>query len=214
MEVAVLFLDFLEPFIRFEKYMTLISNERQERIEKYVFDKDKTISLFSELLMRKLISKKIDITFSEIKFGYNSYGKPYVIDANNYNFSISHSDNCIVFVDDIYQIGIDVEHVLKNNNAIAKSFFTANEIEYLYNSGDVINAFYDIWTSKEAYVKMLGLGLTIKLNSFDVLKNMDDYNFITKKLKDFTITVCFKKRPFYDIKIKFLNKNQLMDSLL
>ena len=49
--------------------MKYISVERQKRIERFYFDKDKITSLFSELLARKVISEKTGLKYDDIVLG-------------------------------------------------------------------------------------------------------------------------------------------------
>lgn len=65
-------------------------------------------------------------------------------------------------------IGVDVEKVIENIMPIAHRFYTKKEYEYIKN-GLVMeqNAkFCKIWTLKESYVKCIGKGLSVPLDSF------------------------------------------------
>ena len=54
---------------------------------------------------------------------------------------------------------------------IAESHFTPQECAFIFRHApaDRERAFFRCWTRKEAYVKALGKGLSIALNSFDAL---------------------------------------------
>lgn len=190
MDIKILFIDTSEPFSIFEKYLPLVSEERQKRIERFRFDKDKTISLFAELLIRNEISRQLDISSGTIEFGYSEHGKPYLMNYPDYHFSVSHSGNCIAFVSGNASIGIDVEQIGDRNLDIAKRFFTENEFEFIKNSKEPQSLFYQIWTAKEAYVKMLGVGLSKSFNSFDVLSDELKHHFSHQQISDYMLTVC------------------------
>jgi 4'-phosphopantetheinyl transferase len=70
------------------------------------------------------------------------------------------------------EIGVDVERVRSDfeYEEIAKHFFSVNEVAILRTipTGTKLEAFYNCWTRKEAYIKAHGEGLSLPLDSFDV----------------------------------------------
>lgn len=190
MNVIIVYADLLKPFEEYEKYMPLVSSERRERISRIKSGRDKTVSLITELLIRHEISRQINIPFSEIIFGYGEHGKPYILNDTDYFFSVSHSDNRIAFAGGNFPIGIDVERISRGSIKIAKRFFTDNEYNFIKAGREQSEAFCEIWTAKEAYVKMLGVGLSKPFKSFDVLDKSLDCCFMTKRLPEYILTVC------------------------
>jgi 4'-phosphopantetheinyl transferase len=67
-------------------------------------------------------------------------------------------------------IGIDVEavHPIPDMDGIADAYFTPEEASTIgHASGDrKVEAFFNCWTSKEAFTKALGTGLRTPLESF------------------------------------------------
>ena len=160
MKIKLLHINTNKEFSFYEQYLLLISKSRQDKISRLCFESDKIVSILTGLLIRKEISQHLGVVSSDIEFGYNEYGKPYVVGSHDYYFSVSHSGNVIVFIGDNSPLGIDIEQINDGNLKIAKRFFTHNEYEYIINSEQANIAFYKIWTSKEAYIKMVGLGLS------------------------------------------------------
>jgi 4'-phosphopantetheinyl transferase len=70
----------------------------------------------------------------------------------------------------VRQLGVDVENVHRMTSCqeLAKRFFAPSEYEYLRNLPPSLqrDAFFRIWTLKEAYIKAEGKGLSIPLASF------------------------------------------------
>lgn len=90
------------------------------------------------------------------------HGKPYV-EAEGVHFSISHSHGlvCCAVADE--PIGIDVEVICERSadtvSGIAKRFFTSDERDFLEGHAFSSEAFYYVWTRKEAMSKCLGTPL-------------------------------------------------------
>lgn len=186
-----------KPFSEYEKYLPYALEERREKIKGLRCANDKALSLLSHLLARSEVANDIGIPFEEVVFSHNEYGKP-CIKKENYHFSISHSGNLIAFVSHTSPVGIDVQ---KTGNSVSPAvrFFTENEKNYIQNDPE---RFFEIWTKKEAYIKMLGTGLTTPLSSFDVLtKNIKRMLFSTT-FEDFSISVCTEGLGKIDIRVK------------
>ncbi len=177
------------PFEYYNSLLHFISDERKSKIKSFKSNSQKVISLFAELMIKSEVSEKFGLSYDEIFFEYNKYGKPSVKGLPNYHFSLSHSDDFIAFTDSENIIGIDIEPVRKCNLKIAKRFFTEQEYQYIVNSNNIDETFFRIWTAKEAYVKMIGKGISYSFRKFNVLESPISYH----KYKDCIIAVCTSK---------------------
>lgn len=193
LDVKILDIDISCGFSCYEKYLSLVSKERQEKIARFKFDKDKILSLFSGLLIQNEISRKLDIDEKKIQFSYNEHGKPFLRDFPDFHFSVSHSGNCVAFVCDSLPIGIDIEKIAPAKIEIAKRFFDINEYKYILRSENPNNTFYEIWTKKESYVKMLGTGLATPLSSFDVTDIKLCESFYTTQISEYMVSIYSKR---------------------
>ena len=133
-------------------------------------------SLWGEILVRKLLSEKLNIKSQEILFDINDKGKPFLKDIP-VHFNISHSGDWVVaaFSDDI--VGIDVELIHNVNYDIASRFFSVKEFNDLFSiidEGTKKLYFFNLWTLKESYLKLIGTGLTKPLNTFTVTYQGDN----------------------------------------
>lgn len=110
---------------------------------------------------------------SQIRFHYNSYGKPELASEQRLCFNISHSGEWIACAVHDTEVGIDVEQIKPIDLSVARRFFSAEEYELLENKPPEgrLEMFYDLWTLKESYVKLRGQGLSIPLDSFSVHKS-------------------------------------------
>lgn len=157
----------------FKQLLGYVSNEKRKKIENFHRKEDSYRGLIADLLVRSLIIRKYSISNEEIEFKNNLYGKPYLHNFSNFEFNVSHSGDWVVCAVDKFSIGIDVELIKPIEFEIAKSFFAEAEYNDLLSIEPLrkLDYFYDLWTIKESYVKVLGEGLTIPLNSFLVKKH-------------------------------------------
>ena len=116
---------------------------------------------------------------------YNKYGKPYLKDSNIY-FNISHTRNLVICAISDKEIGVDIEY-LRYNELVSKRILNKKEYSILLNSKCKEEIFTIMWTSKESYVKMLGIGLEYALKNVDttILNSKIDI----KKYNDYIIAI-------------------------
>ncbi|PGM93991.1 4'-phosphopantetheinyl transferase family protein [Bacillus cereus] len=157
----------------FNQFSNLISNEKRERMKRLLILCDINRTLIGDLLIRSLVCQKYKISNEEIRFIYNEYGKPFVENFSDFHFNISHSGEWVVCGTANSNVGIDIEKVSEIEALkLANEFFSDEEFYDIssMNSDEQINYFYDIWTLKESYIKTIGKGLYIPLNSFSIKK--------------------------------------------
>lgn len=157
----------------FRQLLLLVSKEKRHRIEKYIRVHDKYRTLIGDLLVRFLIRSKCDMENEDITFTYNSFGKPYLLNPVGFFFNVSHSSNWVVCITHDHEVGVDIEKVQPIDIAIFERFFTVEEYHNIIikNKIEQLSSFYELWTIKESFVKMIGKGLSIPLNSFCIKNN-------------------------------------------
>jgi phosphopantetheine--protein transferase-like protein len=108
------------------------------------------------------------------------HGKPYFAAPplrGNVHFSISHSGAFWAVLFHNAEVGLDIEDLRVRKNmtrrrmdGIAARFFAEGEREFLGACADheYLKAFFSVWTSKEAYIKYTGKGMSQGLSSFSV----------------------------------------------
>lgn len=193
MKAVILYLNEEKPFAEYSQLLPLISQERQERIAKMAVNGDKIRSLFAELLIRYEVSEQLGADFNLLEFGKNEFGKPFIIGKNGYDFSVSHSARAVAFAGVSSRVGVDIERIRRRKSGFSERFFAENEIKFIEESETPDEAFFEIWTKKEAYSKMLGKGLAAGFSSFDVTGNALDCKFFTKITNGYAFSVCKEK---------------------
>ena len=147
-----------------------VSDIRRQEIERLKFDDSKLLSLYSELLVRYLLSKLTKDSLPDFVFDRTKKGKPYVSGHDDIDFNISHTKGMILCsVTDTGKVGVDVERIRPIKYNIMKRCFNTDEISYVEKQPSSDQKFFEIWTKKEAYTKYLGTGLTIDITAINML---------------------------------------------
>ncbi|WP_295722813.1 4'-phosphopantetheinyl transferase superfamily protein [uncultured Methanobrevibacter sp.] len=150
-----------------KKTYSLTSKERQEKIDYYRFKKDKKLSAGAYLLLKKLLYEE-GITDFQLKIG--KYDKPYICNYENIFFNLSHSKEMVLCGISDMKIGADIEYNDPTIDLdIAKHYFYNSEYKSIINSANPSDEFFKYWVLKESYMKYTGLGMNLKLDSFEIL---------------------------------------------
>lgn len=168
--------------IQKESLLSLLPKESREAVLRHKTIKGAQRTLLGELISRIRIAQKTSEATQKIHFKKSIKGKPYLKDSS-VQFNISHSGDWVVLAFGDIEVGIDVELLRPVNYRVATRFFSKEENSLLeqLNGTEKLKLFFDFWTLKESYLKLLGTGLTKSLSSFSIVR--DKTNF---KLKENT----------------------------
>ena len=195
-----------------KKAYKLVSQNRKEKIDFYRFEKDKKLSAGAYLLLKKLLEEE-DIT--KPAFKTEKYGKAYISNYDNIHFNLSHSNRIVLCAISDMAVGVDVEYIdAEIDLSIAKHYFYNSEYETIMKSENPPDEFFKYWVLKESYMKYTGLGMNLKLDSFEIITNKDirlkndnkNLKFNVFDIKDYKIAVA----AHYDVSELFeVNANEL-----
>ena len=106
---------------------------------------------------------------------------------------LSHSGMYVAAAFGTEDIGVDVELMRTGKQKIAQRFFAEDERKYLEKCW-TDEAFTGIWTRKEAYIKAVGTGIAMSLDSFSTMEEqVGEYYLKTWNVKrDVWLSVCRK----------------------
>jgi len=172
----------------YKNFYDKIKKEKQNRIKKYINKDAKKRSILGEQLLIELL-KEENINYKNIEIKTNENGKPFIKNQKIY-YSISHSYDYVISVISNKPIGIDIEKIRKTSlNTIKK---ISKEKKEITSEREL----FQIYTLKEAYLKMKGLSL-IDINNveFKIEKNIicSDSKVIAKLIYDipgYIIAIC------------------------
>lgn len=121
----------------------------------------------SRALLRLLLSKHTGLPARTLEFATGENGKPVLLGSHEIHFNVSHSDGTALVAIASAEIGVDIERIdgRVDYAGVAQSVFSRPEIEILRKASDARrgDAFFSIWTRKEAYLKATGAGFSSNL---------------------------------------------------
>ena len=145
----------------------------KNNIESDYTDKSlKEISKKAWTYLFDILKNDYNIEISKKDIIYNNNKKPYKKENKKY-FNISHSRNMIAIVISDLECGVDIEYIdyTKDISKLLNKVLSQKELE-MYNISKIKQEFfYEIWTKKEAYYKMLGTGLVYNNLNKDINNN-------------------------------------------
>ena len=183
-----------ELFYRLYREMPIY---RQQKIDRYRFDKDKYLSLGAGVLLAKAFLDA-GIPYSDIYCDNN--GKP--LHNGNICFNLSHSEELAVCAVSDKPVGIDAEKVRSFSESLAERVFTDKELDICSRYEDKERIYTRMWTAKESVMKKTGGGLSVgaKNISLDIIEERPvsasvsgiEGEFILHNFSDgdYEITVC------------------------
>jgi 4'-phosphopantetheinyl transferase len=151
-----------------------LSPDEVERAERFRFDQHRRAFVLGRAALRALIASYLRIEPQEASFTYGLKGKPALAVAPcPLSFNVSNSGDLAAYAFALdCEIGVDVEHRrrLLEIEGIARRFFASDEVAELMalSEGERPEGFFNCWTRKEAYIKAVGDGLSVPLDSFEV----------------------------------------------
>lgn len=155
-------------------YRLIITPDENERMARFVFERDRRQFLMTRALVRTTLSRYADVSPASWRFIANEYGRPDVLDrppgVADLRFNLSHTDGLIACAVTVgREVGIDVENITRKvTHDIPGRFFAPREVADLraLPEAEQQKVFFDFWTLKEAYIKARGMGLALPLADF------------------------------------------------
>jgi 4'-phosphopantetheinyl transferase len=145
-----------------------LSADERERAARYRMPAVRGQFVASRAFLRALLGAYLGVEPGRIAFGQGPQGKPLLAGptpTSPLHFNLSHSDRiALVAVTWVGEVGVDVERLRPQPNHLemAQRFFAPSESAALRGlpAGQAEEAFFRVWTRKEAFLKATGFGLS------------------------------------------------------
>jgi len=181
--------DFSLPQDFYNRLLQIISIENRERCGRFMFIEDSLRTLYGELVLRHALVQHFSFKNEDIQILRDESGKPY-LKGFPVHFNISHSGDFVVCAISEQPVGIDIEKIKTVDLKLAKRYFCQYECRDLFaqDESNRLDYFFLLWTLKESYLKWLGSGMSIPLDSFSF--KIEDNNISM-------IDTCRIAKPFF-----------------
>ena len=173
-----------------ESGMSALSENRQQKIRRYMIEDSKILSFCCAFLVRAILQRDFDMKSVQIHVDYLKGGKPVLTDKRGHiiqpHISWSHSKKAVAMAVSREPVGVDIEWIGRYRENIARKNFSKEEWGYLEKSEQKEQEFYKLWTRKEAFVKRSGEGLRKDLSKIPTYtKDMESIIW-----ENYMISVC------------------------
>ena len=183
-----------------------LSAYRRDKIDRQRFMADKKRSMAAGILM-DLGLQEHGLREAQVRVCHGENGKPYLPDYPEIHYNLAHSGNMAMAVFAETEAGCDIEKVRTADLKLARRFFCPGEYAFIagLEGEEQDYAFVRLWTLKESFLKVTGMGMRLPLNSFEfqfsedglyvtIQQNFDkkNYCFVEKDFENCHAAVCIQ----------------------
>lgn len=154
-------------------YEDLLDTSEKSRLSRFIASHARDQYLIARALLRTALSCHADVPRKAWRFGSNAHGKPHIIAPDirvPLRFNLSHTQDAIACaVSHGLELGVDIEYVPYDQDfleVVPMVLAPAEAAELnLLRPPARRRRFYTLWTLKEAYLKAVGTGLSVPLDT-------------------------------------------------
>lgn len=181
--------------------------------------------LFSRKMLYRVLSEETGLDQSALSIGMGQYGKPYLEKISQFvDFSLSHCSEFLAIATSFDgHVGVDIEdRPLRGQTPALAAVCSMNELRWLSTSPEV--DFLELWTKKEAFLKLNGVGLSIDPKEAEVAKGCSVFysgavpllyssaDVLAHKVdRRYVLSVAFPSPETADVVIKFMGEECLLE---
>lgn len=157
------------------EFRNILSPDELMKSVNFVMEKDSDRFILSRAVLRILLGRYTGKSAVDIEFGSAFNLKPELkTNTGSVHFNVTHSGELILIAVSSKPVGIDTE-MLDDDfacNQVAVISFSDEEQKYISSSHNPSEAFFLLWTRKEALLKGTGKGIDDSLPKISVLNGM------------------------------------------
>lgn len=154
-----------------------LSEDEVNRCDRFLRDGDRDRYAFAHGVLRRVLAGCCGCEPAALAFEMGPHGKPFLaappIENKHLEFNLSHSgDLVLIGATSCGPLGVDVERLSRKVEFenLSDRYFSPEEADAirLHSERGRRRVFFDTWVCKEAFIKAVGDGLTMPLDSFTV----------------------------------------------
>ena len=167
-EVDIWSIDLLTPPLPLERLRELLTSEERARADRFHFERHRRRFTVRRGAMRILLGTYLDQAPESLVFQQGPKGKPELPNDRGLVFNLTDSaDLAVLAVGERQELGVDIECLERPRDAgrLVERFFSEHERQVYESLPESLKTagFFRAWTSKEAYLKAIGTGLSVPL---------------------------------------------------
>lgn len=159
-----------------KRFYPVLSADEKERSERFVHFMHRKRFIAAHGFLRSVLSRYLELPPEDILFDRKQNGKPILKSEGHdesLHFNLSHSGHfAMLAVSRNLELGMDVEYMDRKNQwqKLVRRFFTEPEQQAVFAlpPDRQQHAFFQVWTRKEAHMKVTGQGLHLSPTRFTV----------------------------------------------
>lgn len=154
--------DFTEE--EYNRYISYLPSDRLARAKGYRSMTDRKACVIAYLLFRLGILSEYEIRDAPSLI-LGRYGKPYLQEYPHIHMNLSHCGQGIVCAISDCEVGVDIQDWIAPDNRLVSRVCSSEEIERVRESQDKDRLFTAYWALKEAYIKNIGIGMSLSMKT-------------------------------------------------
>jgi phosphopantetheine--protein transferase-like protein len=150
----------------------ILSDFEKDRYVGFTSDSARQTYLKGHSAARFLTANYTKKNPSQLEFATSAEGKPSFRCTPDLHFNLSHSGDSVLIAFASEPVGFDIESIQRKADfsKLAERYFQPQERELMEISNKPKSiAFFEIWTAKEAILKLLGIGIASGLDKTLIL---------------------------------------------
>lgn len=141
--------------------------EVAKEVIRFKYNEDRRLKLFGKLMVKKYF-ETLNANFYWGNWQIAEGGKPFYSGGKKFNISHSGSFVTVAFSDN--EIGLDIEKCVDFDIDAIVDNLHEQEKKFIADADNTSDAFFTVWTRKEAYLKAKGVGIIEGLNHENCLE--------------------------------------------
>jgi 4'-phosphopantetheinyl transferase len=142
------------------KLINMLSSDERARAARFRTELSRREFVLARGVLRDVLRRYTGSCANDLHFAYTAFGKPCL---SGLEFNLTHSQNiCLIAVSSRHRVGVDIEYAgsVIDHDAVARESFSSEEFANFAAVDSTLRkqAFFEIWTRKEAYLKAIGEG--------------------------------------------------------